>query len=225
MTGANSRLVGLGRASCALSLALASCAIIPSAHAQTRIPIDLGTDEPPPSGNRQIAIDILPQQVESEPYDPAKLKQCAEERDAATISQEIIVCGSLRQDSSQWASGSREAWLRDYARRTAFAGDPRAPGFSGGGGGSGDRVAAFCLFGRCAPPPAIFVDVEALPPPPKDSDADRIAKGLPPMGDEGELTPEARKLLQDELGLPPVPKFANGAWAKTPTTETDEGER
>ena len=49
-----------------------------------------------------------------------------------------------------------------------------------------------------------MIDVEALPHAPPGSDADRIARGLPPLGEEGDLGrgPDAA-ITEEELGLPP----------------------
>jgi hypothetical protein len=55
------------------------------------------------------------------------------------------------------------------------------------------------------PPPALIIDVEALPQAPAGSDADRIARGLPPLGQE-ELSEEEIRKRRKALGLPP-PKF------------------
>ncbi|MEM6586508.1 MAG: hypothetical protein AAF692_12220, partial [Pseudomonadota bacterium] len=63
-------------------------------------------------------------------------------------------------------------------------------------------------------PPAVLVDVEALPSAPIGSDAYWAALGRDASDGEGELTPEARAMLEAELGLPPKPDFS--APASTP---------
>ena len=55
-----------------------------------------------------VVIDILAPPPESEAPSAADLKACEEERDAARLSQEIIVCGALNRDADQWFSGGRE---------------------------------------------------------------------------------------------------------------------
>ena len=53
------------------------------------------------------------------------------------------------------------------------------------------------------PPPALIIDVEALPDAPAGSDADRIARGLPPLGQDENLTEEEIRKRREKLGLPP----------------------
>ena len=59
-------------------------------------------------------------------------------------------------------------------------------------------MGSLCIPGlqKCPPPPAIVVDFAALPDAPPGSDADRIARGLPPLGRDGPR-------------LPPPPDFAD----------------
>jgi hypothetical protein len=138
----------------------------------------------------------------------AQLQQCVDQADAGTISGEIVVCRQLGDDGSNSLSGSRAAAQKRYAEETALKGAPRAPeafGIPDNGKGIG--------FGG-VPPPALFIDVEALPKAPAGSDADRIARGLPPLDQEGELTEEEEKARREAAGIktaaPPRPKKKGG---------------
>lgn len=131
----------------------------------------------------------------------AQARECEERADAGSISGEIIVCRQIAEDPANSFSGSREDAQRRYAEETAFAGDPRTPN-TFGIPNHGNAIG----FGS-VPPPALIIDVEALPEAPEGSDADRIARGLPPLGEE-ELTEEEIRKRREALGLPP-PKFGN----------------
>ncbi len=123
-------------------------------------------------------------------------EDCEEEADAARIANEIIVCRQLGEASDgSWDKG---AWERDYARRTQGGRTPDTFGIANHGNAIG--------FGS-VPPPALIIDVEALPDAPAGTDADRIARGLPPLGRDEELTPEQIAERRRALGLdaPPVP--------------------
>jgi hypothetical protein len=138
----------------------------------------------------------------------AQARECVDQADASTISGEIIVCRDIGDDGSNALSESRAAAQKRYAQETAFKGAPRAPeafGIPDNGKGIG--------FGG-VPPPAVFIDVEALPTAPAGSDADRIARGLPPLGQGGELSEEEEKARREALGIktaaPPRPKKKGG---------------
>ena len=151
-----------------------------------------------------------PQQIDilAEPtgggYDPLAQQQCEEERESTIITGEIVVCRDLRKGSTD-GSWNKQDWERRYAEETAFDNDLRGPDVAGAGIFRGPpTVGGICLL-NCPPPAAILIDIEALPPPPEGSDADRIAQGLAPTGDEGEISDEAKAKLEAELGLPPRP--------------------
>jgi hypothetical protein len=138
----------------------------------------------------------------------AQARECVDQADASTISGEIVVCRDIGDDGSNALSESRAAAQKRYAQETAFKGAPRAPeafGIPDNGKGIG--------FGG-VPPPAVFIDVEALPTAPAGSDADRIARGLPPLGEGGELSEEEEKARREALGIktaaPPRPKKKGG---------------
>lgn len=179
---------------------VAACLTIVSrpTFAQTSLEDERQTASPP----QQIDILVSPRDGG---YDPLAQEQCEEAREGTVITGEIVVCRDLSRGSTDGA-WHRQGWERDYARETAYADDPQAPDVAGAGIFRGPAsISGLCILNKCPPPPAILIDVEALPLPPEDSDADRIARGLAPRGDEGELSDEARSLLEAELGLPPPP--------------------
>ncbi|WP_324262113.1 hypothetical protein U4960_02900 [Altererythrobacter sp. H2] len=99
---------------------------------------------------------------------------------------EIVVC-AREQEQSQFRIRSDKQAEDDYARETMFQGDPQAPDVAGPGIFRGPAtVGGMCIPGlqKCPRPPAISVDFAELPQAPPGSDADRIARGLPPVGNE-----------------------------------------
>lgn len=166
--------------------------------AATPAPVDVA---PRPSANVLVTV---PRGEVNE----AQARECVDQADASTISGEIIVCRDIGDDGTNALSESRAAAQKRYAQETAFKGAPRAPeafGIPDNGKGIG--------FGG-VPPPAVFIDVEALPTAPAGSDADRIARGLPPLGEGGELSEEEEKARREALGIktaaPPRPKKKGG---------------
>jgi len=132
----------------------------------------------------------------------AQAKECVDRADAGTISGEIVVCREVGVDNSA-LTGDRAATQKRYAQETAFKGAPPPPDMFG----IPDNGKGIGIGG--VPPPAVFIDVEALPKAPAGSDADRIARGLPPLGAEGELSEEEEKARREAAGiktvLPPRP--------------------
>ena len=120
----------------------------------------------PPSEQEEVAVEL-----------------CEEEADAARITGEIIVCRTLNEITRElW---NQKAWERDYARRTQ---GPKVPDVDGSGlilpsEGSIFMVTFTAKFGEVSEQPVI-VDFEELPEAPPGSDADRIARGLPALGDD-----------------------------------------
>ncbi len=102
---------------------------------------------------------------------------------------EIVVCG-VDPDQEQFRIRSDRDAQDDYARETMYKNDLRPPDVAGPGIFRGPAtVGGLCIPGlqKCPPPPPIVVDFAALPEAPPGSDADRIARGLPPIGnDEGD---------------------------------------
>jgi hypothetical protein len=169
-----------------------------------RIPIDLGPDAPTAEPPQQI--DILAPPQTSEAADALELKECADQTERGVVQGEIVVCRELPADTSQLYSGSREAWLKDYAERTQNAGTLPPPDVAGPGIFRGPpTVSGLCFIPPCPKDAALIVDVEAIPPPPEGSDAERVAQGLTPVeGDDAPLSDEDRRRVEAELGLPEV---------------------
>lgn len=143
-------------------------------------------------GSPPERIDLLAAQGEYE----GPLEDCSEEQEAAAISGEIVVC-RRKADTSPYGF-DKEEWESRYADKTRDKGDPRAPDLEPHY--PGVVVARGCFIPPCPPPPALFIDVTALPKAPPGSDADRIARGLAPRGHDG----AAPAALKEELGLPPA---------------------
>lgn len=136
------------------------------------------------------------------PAEEAPLEDCSAEQEAASISGEIIVC-RRRSDGSQYGY-DKEAAQNRYARETMNAGDLRTPNVDGPGIFQGPAtVGGLCGIGLnpCPPPPAYIIDFSTLPDAPPGSDADRISRGLPPLGRDAAAERAARA---EQLGLPPV---------------------
>jgi len=124
---------------------------------------------------------------------PAQVKECEDRADAAILTGEIVVCREIGEDPANLYSGSREERQKRYAEETAFSGSPRTPeafGIPNHGNPIG--------FGS-VPPPALIIDVEALPEAPEGSDADRVGQGLAPIGRE--LTEEEEKARREAQGI------------------------
>lgn len=167
-----------------------------------RVPIDLGPDAPVAEPPQQIDI-LVPAQV-SEAANAAEIKECEDQRERGVVSGEIVVCRELPADTSQLYSGSREAWLKDYAERTQNAGTLPPPDVAGPGIFRGPAtISGLCFIPPCPKDPALIVDVEAIPPPPSGSDAERVAQGLAPVeSDDTPLDEQTRRKVEAELGLP-----------------------
>ena len=128
-----------------------------------------------------LVIDILAK-PEPSPGERLAYEACEAEQDAARLRGEIIVCRQL-EDGEEVSGFNKEKWERDYAQRTQGT---KTPDVEGAGGsplyrslGSMVMVNVKVKVGD-PPPPALIIDVEALPEAPPGSDADRIARGLPP---------------------------------------------
>ena len=149
--------------------AILSLLIAPAASAQE---LEAQSASPPQ------AIDIL---IEPSPQD-ATYENCSpEQEDAAAISGVIIVCRRITGSENRLYS-KQEAEER-YARETMNEGLIAAPDVAGAGIFRGPAtVSGLCLIPPCPPPPAYMIDFSALPDAPPGSDADRIARGLPPVG-------------------------------------------
>ena len=164
----------------------------------------LGAQGTPPE-QIDILIDPTPKS------DGPEYEDCSAEEQAATISGEIIVC-RRKADDAKYRTTSREEAENRYARETMNKGNPQTPDVAGPGIFRGPAtIGGICGIGlgKCPPPPAYMIDFASLPPTPPGSDADRVARGLRPIGNEGEGAKEAaeamlRDINQKELGLPPA---------------------
>ncbi|WP_285712759.1 hypothetical protein [Erythrobacter oryzae] len=178
---------------------------------------DDGSATPAPAGDAPAAVTTAPAGVPprvnltvSVPRDEpsqADLRECRDDEEAAAINGEIVVC-RVRDRSGDALTGDRATTQKRYAQETAFKGAPPPPdlfGIPDNGKGIG--------FGK-PPPVAITVDFNALPKAPAGSDADRIAQGLPPLGQNEELTEEQERARREAEGIktavPPRPRKRKG---------------
>ncbi|MBA4050611.1 MAG: hypothetical protein C0472_01760 [Erythrobacter sp.] len=141
----------------------------------------------------------------------ADLRECRDDEEAAAINGEIVVC-RVRGNDGTGLTGSRAESQKRYAQETALKGAPRAPDFIRDCNDQGNPFG--CVgFGK-VPPPAVTVDFAALPTAPAGSDADRIARGLPPLGQGEELSEEQERARREAEGIktavPPPPKKRKG---------------
>lgn len=91
---------------------------------------------------------------------------------------EIVVC-AREQDNSQFRVKS-SAQLDPESEEALADGLPRAPDVAGPGIFKGPAtVGKLCIPGlqKCPPPPALIIDLSALPEAPEGSDADKVGKG------------------------------------------------
>lgn len=169
-----------------------------TAHAQDNSPEEQ-RGEPPER------IDILAEPVTDE---PEFNQECLEEQEASILFGEIVVCRERTGDENRLYDKERAE--RRHAERTMNHNhipplDVAGPGIFRGKA----TVSGLCVIPPCPPPPAYIINFDELPDTPAGSDADRVARGLAPRGDDygsgeaaiiassGELQSNA-----DELGLP-----------------------
>jgi hypothetical protein len=207
--------------SAAVSAMALGCAAIPlmplaaqqqAAPAPAPSPTPTSTPTPPPTPAPPPTVaPVAPQPVNlsvSRPRtDPsaAQIQQCKRDTEAGTISGEIVVCAETSRDDVNALTGTRAETQKRYAQETMNKGRPPTPdlfGIPDNGKGIG--------FGK-PPPVAITVDFNALPTAPAGSDADRIARGLDPLGSEEELSEEQERARREAAGIkttlpPPPPK-------------------
>lgn len=206
-TGLSSNAVPAMSGFRAVLSALALFAGVPLA-AQSDTPAT-GNGASPPPADPPATIDVPPRPrinvmvtVPRGEVNQAQAKECVDRADAGTISGEIVVCREVAVDNSA-LTGDRASSQKRYAQETAFKGAPPPPDMFG----IADNGKGIGIGG--VPPPAVFIDVEALPKAPAGSDADRIARGLPPLGENEELSEEEEKARREAAGiktvLPPRP--------------------
>jgi len=172
--------------------------------APERVPIDLGPEEPSAALPEQVDILVPPPAPEA--ANAALIKECEDQQEAGVVAGEIVVCRALETDTSQLYSGSREAWLKDYAERTKNVGTIAPPDVAGEGIFRGPAtISGLCFIGPCPDEPVLMIDIEAIPPPPAGSDAERVGQGLAPVeSDNAPLSEDALRRIEAELGLPEV---------------------
>ena len=147
---------------------------------------------PPPSAptpepdEGRIVLDIRGEiEPELSPGEELAYEACLAEQDAARLRGEIIVCRRRTDDGAAVSGFDKEKWERDYARRTQGVKTPDVAGAGGTiimpGEGSLISVTITTKFGE-PPERPLIIDVGALPEAPPGSDADRIARGLAPLG-------------------------------------------
>ena len=136
-----------------------------------------GQGEPPER------IDLLEQARESA-WEPAEriVEECAPE-DVDVIAQTITVCRRRRDETPRY--WDQQAWEADYARRTMGP----MPIDTFGIPDHGVTAARGCFIPPCPPPPALIIDVAALPEAPPGSDAERVGRGLAPDGNRESVSP------------------------------------
>jgi hypothetical protein len=128
----------------------------------------------------------------------AQVQECEERADASAISGEIVVCRQVGEDPANVFSSPEEARKR-YAEETANKNAPRTPDLIKDCKDQGNPFG--CIGFGGVPPPALMIDVSALPKAPVGSDADRIARGLPPLNQELELSEEQEKARREAMGI------------------------
>ena len=150
-----------------VAAAIYAVSAIAPLHAQ-----DAGASAAPPAATAEDALE-----ASRNIYGPPKPKTCGPAADG-----EIVVCGRP-VDKDQFRVES------DTASGEALGdGVPRAPDVAGEYIFKGPAtLGGLCGLGLkgCPPPPIYIVDFEALPDAPPGSDADRISRGLPPLGNDG----------------------------------------
>lgn len=130
---------------------------------------------------------------------PPPTEACAVEQDAATISGTIVVCRKLSDQSDYRTTSPTDAQKR-YAEETMNEGNPQTPDFIEDCADQGWPPG--CVRVGRVPPPVYMIDFAALPEAPPGSDADRIARGLPPLGEANPVKQEA--VNPAESALPEV---------------------
>ncbi|WP_337661233.1 hypothetical protein [Erythrobacter sp. Alg231-14] len=147
-------------------------------------------------------IDLLAAQ---EPFEPDEfaVEQCERDADAAKIAGEILVCRDLTENTDGY--WDKEAWEKRYGAETQGRQPPDVDGTGLPNGMVPLVTIRACFIPPCPTEPAIMIDFDELPDAPGGSDADRIAHGLPPLGDDGDLG--RGPISEEELVLPPAPMF------------------
>ena len=187
--------------------------LLPALALASLIAAPLSAQEETERADGSVEIDVLASIDDLYGPEPP-MEDCSEEQEAAILSGEIVVC-RRKQDQRQYRTMSREAAQRRYARETMNKDNPQTPDPCGPNCGifkGPPTVGGMCIPGlqKCPPPPALIIDVTALPEAPPGSDADRISRGLPPLGDSNPVQPAPVRpdgeISEDQLGLPDADK-------------------
>lgn len=150
----------------------------------------------PPEPQERRVLDLMITKPRSQ-SDQLLIEDCEEEADAARIANEIVVCRQLGEDTD--GSWNKEEFERSYAERTQ---GEKPVDVAGGGIFRGPAtVGGLCVIPPCPGEAALIIDIEALPEAPEGSDADRIARGLPPLGKDEDLSPEEIQRRRRAAGL------------------------
>ena len=160
----------------------------------------LGMAAPALAQDDPVAIDLLGPDAPPE-LDEFAQQQCARDADVGVIQGEIVVCRELSEPSDGF--WNKEDFERRYGEATQGIKTPDVDGTGLPPGMVPIVTIKGCFIGPCPGEPAILIDVAALPTAPRGSDADRVARGLPPLGEAGDLG--RGPVDEDELGLPPPP--------------------
>ncbi|MEE4201099.1 hypothetical protein [Erythrobacter sp.] len=153
------------------------------------------SEQAPAPRERQV-IDLTIT-VPREEADRLLVEDCERENEVAKIRGEIVVC--RRRGEGSDGVWNKEDWEARYAARTQ---GEQPVNVAGGGIFRGPAtVGGLCVIPPCPGEAALLIDVEALPEAPPGSDADRIARGLPPSGENGEPTPEEIARRRRAMGL------------------------
>lgn len=178
----------------------------------------------PQSASPPQSIDIL---VEPAVEADENYEDCEEDQDAATITGEIIVCRRRSEEENRLYD--KEIAERRHAQRTQ---GPQPVDVAGEGIFRGPpTVSGLCFIPPCPKDPVYMVDFDALPETPPGSDADRVARGLAPRGDQDgtagavQIAEESQQQRNaDELGLPPPPEATQGASVNPSGSASPEAE-
>lgn len=179
--------------------------LVGAASAQTSTPTPNPTQISHTASQNNVKVDDLMADAK-ETYGHSGIAAPQTGACAAELDNAIVVC-ALLEDQAQFRLRNKEDAENDYAKRTMYHNDPQAPnpcfGPTCGIFTGPPTVVGLCGFGLnpCPPPPALMIDLKALPEAPPGSDADRIGRGLPPLGKEDEA-PAVRPSVTGADGPP-----------------------
>lgn len=188
--------IGVGLAVIGSPLAAQDETAVTASEEEPAIAEDAAPPVPTTPSPRRRVLDLMITVPKSE-SDQLLEQDCEQEADAGRIAGEIVVCRQLGEATD--GSWDKEDYERRLAERTQ-GGQP--VDVAGGGIFRGPAtVGGLCLIPPCPAEAALLIDVEALPEAPEGSDADRIARGLPPLGQDEDLSPEEIQRRRRAAGL------------------------